>query len=885
MKRVFWRGLFLVFVISFFISGSRKGADAMEIAPGLYKTQLENGLILIVEENHRAPVVAVQVWVKAGSVYESDDKAGITHLIEHMIFKGTEKYKPGEIASTIESFGGSINAFTSYDYTCYHVTGPREILETALDVLSDAVFHSVFDPVELEREKQVVLEEMRMRRDRPALALAEAVMSKAYLRYPYRRPVIGYEETVKSITRQDILKYIARRYRPCYMAVVIVGDVDAEEALSKAAAYFGKAPKKSSEKVKFPEEPPKEHPLLVTLEKDVQEGYFHFALPGPSLLDPEAPVADVMAALLGQGESSRLYRKLRREEGLVHTIYAYAFTPMGPGLFEIAGTAPPENLRETLKEALVEVFRLKYDLVLPEELSKAKTMVAASFVYSRETMQGEARKLGTFEMITGDPRKAKQYLEAVKAVTPEAIREMAQKYFTPEAVVAGLLARGAGEILSPEELQEIVEEAELEASGISTLSEKWVNPTVKKVLPNGLTVLVTPQKDVPSFSMVLIFPGGLRYETRETNGLFRTLAALWTKGTTEKSAELLATLIESLGGEIEGFSGRNTFGLKGTFLAENLSKGFELFAEVALKPALKDEELEKLKPELLSAIARQEDDPLQLAIREYYRLLFEPHPYGLNILGAREVIEKVKAEDVKRAYKKFVSPERAVLAIVGDVDEDKVLALVEKYFSSWPRVEVTLPEEKPPAPLLEPRLSTINVEREQVHLILGFRGPHLFSEDRYGMEVLNAILAGQGGRLFKTLRDKEALAYTVTSFITVGVDVGGVGFYIATEPPRKKQALSGLWREISRLTQEGIKPEELKRAKRWLVGRYLTGLQTNSSQAMEQAVNEVLGLGYNYGLRYIQKIQDVEMEEVLEVAKKYLQNKAYVLVTVGPLTE
>ncbi len=880
MKRVAFLVGYLILLMSF-----GGGIHAMEIAPGIHKTVLENGITLIVEENHRAPVVAVQVWVKAGSVYEKDDEAGITHLIEHMIFKGTEKYKPGEIATIIESFGGSINAFTSYDYTCYHVTGPAEILETALDILSEAVFHSVFDPQELEREKEVVLEEMRMRRDKPSLALAEAVMAKAYRKFPYRRPIIGYEHTVKAFTRKDILEYMARRYRAPHMAVVIVGDVEAETALAKAAAYFGKAPKKDPEKVKFPEEPPKEKPVLVVLEKEVQEGYFHLALPGPSLLEREAAVMDVMAALLGQGESSRLYRKLRREKELVHTVSAYTFTPMGPGLFEVAGTAPRENLPEALKEALIEIFRLKYEPVLPEELAKAKTMVAASFVYSRETMQGEARKLGVFEMLAGDPLKAREYLEAVKSVSGEDIREAAQKYFAPQAVVAGLLARKAGEILSPEELTTIVEEAELEASGISPAMETWVTPTVKKVLPNGLTLLITPQKDVPSFSMVLIFPGGLRYETKETNGLFRTLAALWTKGTVEKSADLLATLVESLGGEIEGFSGRNTFGLKATFLSDNLHEAFSLFAEVALRPAFSEEELEKLKPELLSAIARQEDEPLQLAIREYYRLLFEPHPYGLNILGSKEVIERLKAEDIRRAYKRFVSPEKAVLALVGDVDEKEILALVEEAFGSWQSPSGSPPKELPPQELLEPRLSTINVDREQVHLVLGFRGPHLFSEDRYGMEVLNAILAGQGGRLFKTLRDQEALAYVVTSFLTIGVDVGGIGFYIATEPAKKKQALAGLWREISRINQEGVESQELKRAKRWLVGRYLTGLQTNSAQAMEQAVNEVLGLGYNYGLRYIQKIQDVSLENVQDVARKYLHNKAYVLVTVGPLTD
>ncbi len=857
-------------------------AMAIEIAPGLYRTVLDNGLVIIVEENHRAPVVAVQVWVKAGSVYETDKEAGITHLIEHMIFKGTKKRGPGEIASIIESMGGSINAFTSYDYTCYHVTGPRDILDTALDVLSDAIFNSVFDPQELKREKKVVLEEMRMREDRPAVALAEAIMAKAYLRFPYRRPIIGYPDTVKSFTRKDILNYMARRYRPCQIAVVIVGDVDAETAMAKAAEFFGKPQKEPPDKVKFPKEPPKEAPSLVTLNREVQEGYFHLALPGPNLLAKDAPVMDVMAALLGQGESSRLYRRLVREENLAHTISAYTFTPMGPGLFEVSGTASPENLRQVLKEALVEIFRLKYEPVLPEELEKAKVMVAAGFVYSRETMQGEARKLGTFEMIAGDPLKAQAYYQAVKAVTIEDIREAAQKYFSPKAVVAGLLASGASDLLSQEDLEQLVEEADLEASGVEPGSAAWIVPTVRKKLANGLTVLITPQKDVPTVAMTLIFPGGLRFETKETNGLFRTMTACWTKGTDKYTAEVLAAKVEAMGGRIEGFSGRNTFGLEANFLSEYFQEGLSLLADIALHPAFSSEELNKARPELLAALARQEDEPLSLALKEFYRLLFSPHPYGLNILGDAEVIQNLTAEDLKKAYRKYVRPDEGVLAIVGDVDEKKAFALVERLFGAWKAPETNPPQDKEIEPLLEPRISTITLDREQDHLILGFRTVGLSNPDRFPLEVLNAILAGQGGRLFKTLRDQEALAYSVTSFLTFGVNTGGLGFYIATAPQKKRLALAGLWREIARINQEGVSQEELARAKSWLVGRYQTGLQTNSAQAMEQALNEVLGLGYNFGVRYVQKIQDVEVKDVQAVAQKYLQNKPYVLVTVGP---
>ncbi|WP_068669740.1 M16 family metallopeptidase [Thermosulfurimonas dismutans] len=853
----------------------------LELKPGVHKHTLSNGLTAIVEENHRAPVVAVQVWVKVGSIYEDEKVAGITHLIEHMIFKGTQTRGPGEIASTIEGYGGYINAFTSYDYTCYYIVGPREILEVALDILSDALFNSVFDPKELEREKEVVLEEMRMREDRPMIVLSEEVLKTAYQKYPYRRPIIGYESTVKKITRRDILEYIKKFYVPENIAVVVVGDIESEKALALIEQYFGKVPRKKPPKTIFPKEPYVTSPQSVVVKRPVEEGYFEIVLPAPPLTEKEAPIMDVIAALLGEGRSSRLYLKLRRELSLVNSIEASAFTPAGPGLFEIYGTAPPENLRAAIKEALIEVFRLKYQPVSEEELSKAKIQVLSDFVYGRESMEGEARKLGTFEMVTGDPLAADRYLEAIKRITPEAILHAAQKYFKPDKVVSGILAQN--ESLDPKLLAEMVKEAELAAQGISTGEMAPVIPPTYRILNNGLRVIILPLKDVPSVAISLVFPGGVRYETPETNGLFRALTTIWPRATRKHSAEALATLIESLGGKITGFSGRNTFGLEATFLSENFDQGLDLFLEVLLKPAFPDKEIEKARPELISALLRQEDQPLQVALREFYRVMFAPHPYSLNVLGSKEFFEKVTAEDLRRAYTKYVRPDTGVLAIVGDVNPEKVLSKLEKALRDWQAPPNPTPEDLQPSPLEAPRITTVPKPSEQTHILLGFRTGGLNDPDRYALEVLNAVLAGQGGRLFRSLRDQEALAYSVTSFLTLGTNTGALAFYIGCAPEKKDQALSGLWREINKIKERGLTEEELSRAKNWLVGRYETELQTNLSQAMDRALNEALGLGFNYFYRYIENIKNVKLEEVLAAARKYLEDEAYVLVTLEPI--
>ena len=869
----------LILIIS--VSACVKAVMGAKTSPlRVHRNVLSNGLVAIVEENHRAPVVAVQVWVKVGSTYESEKIAGITHLIEHMIFKGTEKRGPGEIAETIEAHGGYINAFTSYDYTCYYIVGPRDILEVALEILSDAVFHATFEAKELEREKEVVLEEMRMREDRPMIVLSERVLQAAYLKYPYRRPIIGYEKTVKNLTRKDILNYVRRYYVPSNMAVVVVGDVEASKTLGLIEKYFGKVPPGKSPRVKFPEEPYVSSPQAVTVSKPVEENYFEIVLPAPRLIEPEAPIMDVIAALLGEGHSSRLYLKLRRRLGLVHSVEAAAFTPAGPGLFEVYGTAPPENLRAALKEALVEIFRLKYEPVPEDELQRAKTQVLSDFVYSRETMEGEARKLGTFEMVAGDPLKANQYMEAVRRVKPEDILEAAQKYFLPPKVVAGILtAEGR---MSTEELQRLVEEAELEAQGVAVSDLGPVIPPTYRKLPNGLRVIIQPLRDVPSVGLALVFPGGLRFETPETNGLFRALVTVWPRATRKHSAEELAALVESLGGKIKGFSGRNTFGLEATFLADGFEKGLSLFLEVLREPSFSETEVEKARPELISALLRQEDQPVQVALKEFYRVMFSPHPYGLNVLGSRDFFEKLSGEVLRRAYARYVRPDTGVLAIVGDVEPEKVLKELERVLSDWQAPPEPLPQDQKPPSLDGPRITTVSKNAEQTHILLGFRAVGLKDEDRYALEVLNAVLAGQGGRLFRTLRDEKALAYTVTSFLTLGVNTGSMALYIACAPDKKDEALFGLWNEIARVKERGITEEELSRAKNWLIGNYETELQTNLSQAMDRALNEALGLGFNYFYRYLEGIRSVSREEVQKVARKYLNDQAYVLVILEP---
>ncbi|HHK60214.1 MAG TPA: insulinase family protein, partial [Desulfobacterales bacterium] len=663
-------GPFIVFLAFFMVTTAMQAASAETIAPHLFRTRLDNGLTVIVKEIPGSKAATVQLWVKTGSVFERADEAGITHLIEHMIFKGTPTRGPGEIAGAIEDVGGRINAYTSYEYTVYHATLSSRHWRRALDVLADAVRHSLFDAAELEREKRVVLEEIGMRNDRPNIRLFQELMARAYQAHPYRLPVIGSEASVASFTRADILAYMKRHYQPENFLVVVVGDVPEEAVLGRVRALFGDLPPGGRPQPSLPQEPPQDSPRFFRLADDVSQSHLALAFHTCAFSDPDAAVLDVIAGILGGGESARLYHRVRDEKRLVYRIDASSFTPRDPGLMEVTATLEPDRWQEALAAVLEEFFLLKYLPVEDAELDRVKRNVESEFVFNLERVEGQARMLGSFEFLTGDPRED-TYLQRIRAVRREDVMRVARKYFTPANLTAGVLVPAvmvpAFDAAALEELAAKAEAAARERVPSGLVGDSYLPDLYRFRLANGVTLLVREDPSVPTVAIGAVFPGGLRAETDKTNGAFAFLAELLPKGTKDLSARQMALKVADMAGELAGFNGKNTFGLKADFLARFFEPGLELVRDVLLSPALDENEAEKIRPELLDQLRYQEDSLPAVAFREFNRILFAGHPYGLNSLGRPEVVRELPVAELRRIYEEHARPDRLVLAVVGDV--------------------------------------------------------------------------------------------------------------------------------------------------------------------------------------------------------------------------
>lgn len=864
LKKLFWIVFFIIlFLGGFSMPGEAKKSDY--IVDKVVEKKLANGLTVLFYPYEREDVVTVKLCVKVGSAYENEKQAGITHLIEHMIFKGTESKKPEDIVGEIEALGGYMNAFTSFDYTCYYTTGPTKILEKSLDILSDIVFHPYFDPKELEREKEVVVEEMKMRLDNPHVVLFEEVMKASYQKYPYRRPIIGYEETVRSFKREDLLSFINQFYTPENMLLSVVGKIPQDELFSLINKYFTNLPKRKLKKVKFPEEPFTEKPKLVWVERPVKEGYFVFTLPGASFREEDAPFLDLLVQALGGGESSRLYVRLKRELNLVKTISMSAFSPVGPGLIEIYGTADPEKFKDIVSHLINELEEIKNLGITEEELQKAKVQLLSDFVFDAETSDGLSSTLSSFQLKRGNYRDILWYKNKIEQATVEDLKKVAKRYFNFDKLVGGFLSEKR--LFDEEDFKKLI-------------SVKKDSPVKFFTLENKLKVIVYPQKDLPTVGITLAFPGGLRFENPQTNGLFQALTLLWTRGTQKYSAEEIASKLEALGATIKGFSGRNTFGLKALSLSFNFDQTLELFKEILLTPTFKEEECEKARPELISMIFMQEDNPISLAVNQFLKILFPDHPYGLNIAGDLNFYQNFKAEDLRQAYQKFVTPEKAVLTVVGDVDPFILKQKLESYLKDWKTSKVRVKEEEEPK-LPSQKTQKIKKETFQNQILLGFQTPGLNSKEKLVLEILSSALSGQDGRLFRVLRDERSLAYSVTSFTVFYPKKSAFVLYIGCSPEKEEAAIAGFWEILEEISQKGLTSEEIERAKNRLLGKLKLGLQSNLTKAEDMAVNEVLNLGWDYSQKYENMLQSIKQEDIQKFIKTYLKKDNAVLFILG----
>src|SRR5881275_771297 len=595
-----------------------------------HKWILPNGLTIIVQEDRSAPVASVQAWCATGSIDEDEHLgAGLSHILEHMLFKGTKTRSTNKIAQKIQDVGGYINAYTSFDRTVFWIDVPKDGVVTALDILADAMMNSTLPSEEYRKEQEVIRREFAMGMDDPDRMSGLLLFSTAYQVHPYRFPVIGEIEIYNQLTQEQVMQYYKTRYVPNNLTFVIVGDVDAEKVRQQLADLFKPYSEKSLKPLFIPTEPPQLGRREVHQEFATELTHLSLAWHIPEVTNPDVPALDLLSTILGDGRSSRLYRRVREEAGLAFNISAFSYTPGDPGLFGIDATVDPKKREPAEQLALRIVDEVKSAGVTADELEKAKKLTLSHHLGALTTMRGQASDIGSNWLLTRDLNFSRHYLDAIQKVTLDEIKRVAATYLTENNLTVISLSP-KGSLAGKAESAKAVEAGEIQKFDLS----------------NGLRLLVREDPRLPLVAMGAVFRGGLLAENPQDNGITRLMAKVLLKGTKTRTAEQIANQIEAVGGSISSDAGNNSFGVGIDVTKPDLKLGVTILSDVLLNGTMPEKAVAREKEVQIAAIKQDEEQLTTVARNILRQALFTQHPYALRANGSLDSIQRLTRKDL-----------------------------------------------------------------------------------------------------------------------------------------------------------------------------------------------------------------------------------------------
>lgn len=859
------------------------------------KIQLKNGLKVLLLESHKSPVVSVQMWVRTGSADERKGEEGISHFIEHLVFKGTRKYSVGQIASSVEGAGGELNAYTSFDQTVFYVTISKEFVDQGLEVISEMMGHPLFDAEEINNEREVVIEEIKRGQDSPHRRASQLLFSTNFKKHPYGRPVIGYDKIIRQVKPLVIKKYFADRYSPKNMFLVVSGDFGLAEMKEKVHTYFDDFIPTPVRKVKRPLEPMQKLPRLAFEKSDFKESQVYFSWKIPNVKHKDTPALDVLAFILGQGDSSRLVKALRIDQALTNSVGASAFTPQDQGLFMLYLSLDPKNLEQALVQLEKALTTFLSEGPSGEEMQKALNCFTSEQVYSVETVDGIARKAGSLEFYVGDPNYFAKYLKEIGRLKAADILKVARKYLDPKKISASVLTdqnlksvkaqtqkfiKSYMQSFNKTKKSRILLKTKTKLPTFKVSLSSGAPVTEKVELANGMKILMRQQKDTPTFSLKVGFLGGLRREPQGRDGMTELLARTWATGSAKYSETEINHKIDMLAAGINAFGGRNTIGLNLDGLSIFQRDLGDIFFDILNLPRWDADILDREKSVLLHQIKSRDDNPAQVCINQFVKSMFKNHVYGRDILGQESTIKSIQNEDIKSFFSSLMSGPGTTVCMVGDFDKSYWRERFQRFSESLRNRPTDLSVSAPDGISQEVRNFT-KLDKEQTHIVVGYRGLTLKKEERYVLHVMQSILAGQGGRLFLELRDKNSLAYSVSPMRMEGLDCGYFGAYIGCSPEKTDKAISMLKDEFQKLCDTAVPAQEIERAQRYLVGRHDIDLQRNSALCGAFLFDEIYGIDYSEVFEANKKYFAVTAQDILALSQKIFSQPSVISV-VGP---
>lgn len=839
------------------------------------QVKLDNELNTLFIHSPGCSAGTVQMWFRAGSALEQKDNQGIAHFLEHMFFKGTPKRPGPQLAHDIESYGGEVNAFTSFDYTCYYINTPSLFMDKSVDILLDMVANPLFSSEDIPAERQVVFEEYRRAMDNPS-QYNFIQIQKASFRGGYTHPILGREDTILNFSEEQIRSFRENYYNLENALLVVAGDLKDREELEKKIRSFRLPHGKKSEFSDF-EVAAKESVNIH--EKDIRQATLTICLQSPDYLNERSAGQDLAVNCLAHGETSRFYQALVAKTSLCNGIAGSTMYFAHGGVHMIKMNFPVENLAKisklfmsTLTDALQHGFK-------PDELTKIKNQYISSKIYERESIESYAFSLGHGFAQSGNIFCEDEFIEKIRSAQVEDVWEGLAEIVKKTTHFTLQVPKGTKTAPFEKELKKWQTDIKKAAARIKVKSSKadlttspYDSAVVVTELKPGIKFIYRQNKLTPTYVMHAYMKAGQSIETAKNAGIHHLMSRLLTYGYKGMGYEKLKNELESLSSSLNGFSGKNAYGLTLHGQTKDFEKLSSHFFGTLFTPELPKKFFDHEKKVILRALDNQKEDPMKQAFKTFYRMVFNEHPYSLDLAGTPQTLKTFSPMALKKLHLSHLNNSQLVLTYCGDLDYNVVHHhLMEMLKTIKPR-KVAKKILKKPKGLLGKR-EQLEFKREQTQIVIGAPAYAIGHKEDLYLKMITAHLSGQSSELFVEVRDKQGLCYSVSPIHVSALEAGCWGIYIGSGHDKTEAAINAIMQILNNLRDNGIKREEFERIKTMIDGQNLLGIQTNEDYAQLYSIPVLHGLGLDFPHKNNDMIRSADYEDFQAFLKKFFSRK------------
>lgn len=834
-------------------------------------SKLENGLTVLIKEDHRFPVVSSRLYVRTGSVNENPKTLGLAHVLEHMVFKGTKTHPHG-IDFIVENAGGSLNAYTTYDRTVYYNDMPAKQWKLSLEAIQGLAFDPLLRPNQLNEERQVVIAELRQRGDMPQTKLLHLSTASTLHGTAYANPVIGTVETLNAITAKDIRDYINANYNPDDMLLVVAGDIEKDSVLAEVKKRFGQYKNTSASESKMPLSLEEIQGLARGIQVNIEKGnwnksYINLSFPVCHEASPDSSALLMLCMLLSFDDNALLQQEFMYKDHIVDSVSAYPMFFNTVGQINIYAELDAGNIPQFMDKISKILAKLDANIFKDSEYEQVRVMLENLYWKKAETIQSLATNYGDNYFSNPTDPLAENALQQIYLTGKKNIDTVIDRYIQPNALNVSCVLPETAEIKASDIISAV--QNNWKSQSTAPAQKKQDKKDIEVIESSNKTIVLMQDAHIPFISVDMRYLGGESLlpfiDTKNKEALPNLTAQLLTTGTSKKDYEELTRYLSAKDLYLSASAGTLSFQLSAGGHKRFAKDIIELLIETIKKPDFSKKQLEHLKIEQIAAIKKNNDSVTSSMMTKLSGFLFPNHIYGNNKLGTEESVNALTVKDIKN-YWNVQKEQRVVISVAGDFDREEVLSALKD-----------LPEPKPqdinvtaPAWTAEKSFDTIVEGRNQDLTLLIFPTVSLYHEDAPALEILSAALDGFNGILYQELREKRNLGYSAFPLLSQSEHTGFLAYGIIAAPEHRKTIQEQFTAITNTLRKNGIDKTAFDRAKASVQMEFINSRQSAKSRASSAANAVLFGRKPDYSRERLEKMLNVTIEDVNACIKKYL---------------